>query len=296
MEIEHLQRELREWQQRPGLWAEANLLARAEALDFVAFFTAALQMPRSVDGATVQLQREATDFAQRLRAENNAIGEQLRVAVQSGHQRGAALRTYLDRFTNYGSATCDGVYTNYDGLDVLVDGLFALQDGPATTVQQEAEMVHCEETPARAILDLIDHVDWRPDDCFYDIGAGLGQVAMLVHLLTGVEARGVEFEPAFVRFANQQAKALNLSAVHFIHADARAVDYAHGTVFFLFTPFRGQMLRQVLERLQRIAHQRPIQICTFGSCTPRVAEQSWLRPCHGNPQHEYQLVIFASEP
>ena len=118
---------------------------------------------------------------------------------------------------------------------------------------------------------------------------------MLVNLLTGMAARGVEVEPAFVDFATAQATSLQLNAVTFLNCDARTADYRDGTIFFLFTPFCGDMLRTVLARLQEVAADHPIRICTFGPCTPRVAEQGWLRPCHGNPQHEYQLVIFCSK-
>lgn len=128
-------------------------------------------------------------------------------------------------------------------------------------------MVHCEETPARTILDLMDQCVIGAQDVFYDLGSGLGQVVLLVHLLAGVKAKGVEFEPAFCEFARKQAAALGLTAVDFINTNARNADYSDGTVFFLFTPFRGQILHDVLERLEQAARQRQIRLCTFGSCS-----------------------------
>ncbi|MEZ4616402.1 MAG: class I SAM-dependent methyltransferase [Caldilineaceae bacterium] len=105
---------------------------------------------------------------------------------------------------------------------------------------------------------------WQPADCFYDLGSGLGQVVMLVQLLTGMAARGVEYDPAFVDFARRQAAILDLPAVRFVNADARIADYSDGTIFFLFTPFRGAMLRTVMTRLRDIAHDHPIRVGTFG--------------------------------
>lgn len=295
MDIQNLQLELAQWQRRPDLLIETNLLVRAEALDFLRFADSKIQMMRPPTTEAIQLQQVIAALATTLTATNQTLFDHLRTALQHRQLSCPSFRAYLNQFTNYGTPDCDGVYTSYDGLDILLDGLFALQDAPAPTLEQAEEMVHCEETPARAILDLIDHVGWQPDDLFYDLGSGLGQVVMLVNLLTGMAARGVEYEPAFVDFARAQAADLQLRNVRFEHADARAADYRDGTIFFLFTPFRGEILRTVLKRLQQVSKAHPIRVCTFGSCTPRVAEADWLTAVHGEPTHEYKLVIFASQ-
>jgi hypothetical protein len=49
-----------------------------------------------------------------------------------------------------------------------------------------------------------------------------------------------------------------------------------GTVFYLYTPFRGVILRTVLDRLRAEANTRAIRVCTFGPCTPTIAAESWL--------------------
>jgi hypothetical protein len=49
-------------------------------------------------------------------------------------------------------------------------------------------------------------------------------------------------------------------------------------VFYLYTPFSGTILRAVLDSLRREAASRPIRICTFGPCTPTIAEEQWLEP------------------
>lgn len=295
MDIHNLQAELDQWLQRPDLLLETNLLVRAEALDFLRFVDSTVEMMRPPSAEAIALQSTAAVLSATLSASNQALFGRLRTAIQQGALTGDALRSYLNQFTSYGTPVCDGVYTSYDGLDILLDGIFTLQDAPAPTREREAEMVHCEETPARAILDLIDHVAWQPEDLFYDLGSGLGQVVMLVNLLTGMAARGVEYEPAFVTFARAQAAAFQLSNVRFEHVDARAANYDEGTIFFLFTPFRGEILRTVLNRLQQVSMAHPIRVCTFGSCTPRVAEADWLTAVHGDPAHEYKLVIFESQ-
>jgi uncharacterized protein YwbE len=52
--------------------------------------------------------------------------------------------------------------------------------------------------------------------------------------------------------------------VTFIKQDARAGKLTDGTVFYMYTPFTGNMLRAVLDSLQGEGVRRDIRICTFG--------------------------------
>lgn len=294
MDIIKLQAELAHFCRDQTLTLETNLHRRAQALDFLAFLGEVLRVERGHTPAIQLLQKQAVELQTQLEAVNDQLFQQARAAIRAGTLAGQPLRHYLNGFTDDRAEGTDRVYMSYDGLDVLVDGLFDLKQAPSPTLTPAIEMVHCEETPARLLLDLIDHTTFRPSDVFYDLGSGLGQVVMLVHLLTGVRAKGVEIEPAFCNFARQQAQSLGLTNVTFINTDARTADYSDGTHFFMFTPFRGHLLQTVLRRLQQEAQQRPIRLYTFGSCTPHAAEQPWLRPVTADARHEYKLVIFES--
>ena len=137
-------------------------------------------------------------------------------------------------------------------------------------------MVYYQKTPARVVLELVEKSQLTNEDVFFDLGAGLGQTAILVHLLTGLAAHGVEFEPAFCAYAENCARSLHLSDVNFIHADARHADYSEGTIFFMFTPFMGEILQDVLDILIKQSEKRKIKIINFGPCTAQIALQSWL--------------------
>jgi hypothetical protein len=113
-----------------------------------------------------------------------------------------------------------------------------------------------------------------------------------MHLLSGVRARGVEVEPAYCHYARRCARELSLSQVEFINADAREADYSDGTIFFLYTPFEGRMLEQVLERLKHESKKRRIQLCTYGPCTPQVARQKWLERGDQNSTRADRLAAF----
>ena len=87
---------------------------------------------------------------------------------------------------------------------------------------------------------------------------------------------------------------LNLPAVTFINIDARKADYSEGTVFFMFTPFKGKMLQEVLEILRQESLLRKIKIITYGPCTAEVEVLSWLRPAAPKNENMYQAAFFTS--
>jgi hypothetical protein len=115
-----------------------------------------------------------------------------------------------------------------------------------------------------------------------------------VNLLTGAEAAGVEIEPAYCDYARAAAAALDLPAVRFIDADARAADFGDVGTFFLYTPFRGAILRQVLDALQRESRHRAIRIFSYGPCTREVAAAPWLQRIHGSGDDPHRLAGFRS--
>ena len=155
-------------------------------------------------------------------------------------------------------------------------------------------MVFYQPAPARIVLKLIDELNMSPEDVFYDIGSGLGRVPILVALLTGARARGIEFEPAYYEYARRCAGRLSLSGVEFINVDAREADYSEGTIFFMYTPFHGKMLQTVLERLRSEARTRTIAVCTYGRCTIDVARQYWLRAANEQANGDHRAAIFQS--
>jgi len=155
-------------------------------------------------------------------------------------------------------------------------------------------MVFYQQTTARIIFELVEEAHLTHDDVFYDLGSGLGHVPIIAHLLSGATTRGVEFEPAYCEYASACAAGLNLACVAFINEDARTSDYSSGTAFFMYTPFTGTILHDVLERLRREAQNRTIRIFTYGPLTPHVARQPWLERVHQHNNHIAALGIFRS--
>lgn len=233
------------------------------------------------------LHSEALELQQQLEAANERFLNRLRARIRTGRYSPAGLERALAR--RAGSSKSD---RDYDTLDLLLAGLLEAATLEDERAEREPEMVAYQPTPGRIILQLLARADIQRDDVVFDLGSGLGWVVVLVALLREARAVGIEYEPAFVDYARSCAQALNLSRARFVHADAREASVTEATVFFLYTPFRGQMLQQVLERLRVEAGARAIRLCTYGPCTAEVARADWLGLRAGDPTREDEVVVF----
>jgi Histone methylation protein DOT1 len=180
----------------------------------------------------------------------------------------------------------------YDYRDELISGILQIREPNETQMHREPEMVFYQPTPIRHILHLIKASSLSKSDIFVDLGSGLGHVALLASILTGAQSLGIEVEAAYAASAQECAQSLHLSHVRFIHQDARAADLSSGTVFYLYSPFTGSILADVLEKLRKESTHRPIKICTLGPCACTIAQESWLQP-NGTP-HPGQITVFRS--
>ncbi|MGN6520722.1 MAG: methyltransferase domain-containing protein, partial [Dokdonella sp.] len=153
-------------------------------------------------------------------------------------------------------------------------------EAPGAVPGPEAEMVSYQPTPARHVFDLLSRTTLGTDDVLVDLGSGLGHVPLLAGLCSDARAIGIELQAAYVERARAAAASLRLARVAFIEQDARAADFSVGTVFYLYTPFSGSILREVLDALRVQSLRRPIRICSYGPCTLELARETWLTAAH----------------
>jgi SAM-dependent methyltransferase len=273
------------------LFDEANFIGRVEAIDRIEFHILGrigVALGSHPAEGLMGLKYRAEWLRDQLEEINARLFQKLRAQIRSGSLIGEELKHELERY----GRDKGGSSRDYDGLDVLVGGLLRLDPSPQETQPREPEMVFYQPTPARIILELLEKTSITRDTVFYDLGSGLGHVCILVNLLTGARVKGIEFEPAFCDYARRCASGLNLSRVKFINVDARTADYSDGTIFFMYTPFRGGLLKEVLQKLRRESDKRTSRICTYGPCTLDVSNQTWLRRVDQNPNTEHALAIF----
>jgi SAM-dependent methyltransferase len=293
IDLQILQAELDSYQFNDRLMLETNVALRAEAMALIVLVERVASAQRHRPEALL-LRRQADHLRQRIIAVDQRLFQHVRRGIQTGRLTAQALRSQFDQVTTYRKNRPHQAHMGYDGLDALLRGVLEVATPPQEREPGGEGMVHFERTPARAVLELVDRTQLAPESVFYDLGAGLGHVAILVHLLTGATCIGVEIEPAYCAYARRCIQELGIEKVTFLQEDAQYADYTAGQVFFMFTPFTGSMWRTVLERLAEVVRRKPIQVCSYGPCTQWLAQCSWLVPCDENFNHEFKLAIFRS--
>ena len=226
--------------------------------------------------AHAHLHEREKSLRMRLEATNVELYQSVRSDIVRGGRSGALLQWLKDSASDREPGSPEPGL-GFDYRDELVSGVLQLTEPSDPNLQLSPEMVPYQPTPVRHVLHLIAAAAVAEDDVFVDLGSGLGHVPLLVYMLTGARSVGVEIEAAYVASARRCAESLRLSRVQFIAQDARDADLSRGTVFYLYSPFRGSILDEVLSALRRESLRRPIKICSLGPCTRRVSNERWLR-------------------
>jgi precorrin-6B methylase 2 len=222
------------------------------------------------------LRERAEGLKRLLEDHDQALFRILRSEIRTAADRARTLTGILERYC--GAQAGEAAESiGYDSLDALMNGILHPGAIPSETLAREPGMVFFQKTPVRIILEMVKKARLGPADVFIDLGSGLGQVPIMVHLLTGAKAIGIEFEPAYCDYARECAAGLDLPRVEFRQADARKAELADGAVYFMYTPFEGTMLEEFLENL-RMSARTGIRLFTYGPCTSAVSRQKWLHP------------------
>ena len=280
-------------EQDGSLYEPDGLRMRLEALDQLDSWLMDGQLnPSAVPSFHTDLEERARLLYSRLESANAEVYNTIRREIQMGAGARALLK-FAPSGLSVGHKDESGpTGEGYDYLDELIDGVFQFETPETAHLQLTAEMVGYQPTPVRHIFDLTRRTALAEQDVLIDLGSGLGKVPLLVSICTGAHSIGIELEGAYVECARQCAVGLNLKNAIFLHEDARTAVLSKGTVFYLYTPFTGSILRTVLERLHQEARNRSIRVCAYGPCVPTIAEQHWLLTLdHLRPD---RIVIFTS--
>lgn len=129
--------------------------------------------------------------------------------------------------------------------------------------------------PVDTLLRAAEHADIGPSDLFVDVGSGVGRAAVLMHLLTGASAVGIEIQRDLIAASRALTTRLNVTSFSVVEGDAVKLtgSITGGTVFFLYCPFGGQHLEKVLDDLEPIARARAIRVCSVNLPLPA---RPWL--------------------
>lgn len=299
MIVANIESDIKELETDESLLQEVNYVQRSKALDVVEFnilghIDALLEQNKHHTELSA-LRARATALQLTLENVDKRIFATLQQGIASTMYRGStfcnAIYTYLPRLDTH---TKHNQEVGYDEYDAFINGILLQQPLPETTQPLHPEMILYQKTPIRILLELVDALNPKENDVFYDIGSGLGHVPILVHLCAGIKTVGVEIESAYCLYANQCAAQLTLPDVEFINSDSRDVDFTKGTIFYMYSPFRGNVLTAVLEKLRIVSLEKSIRLFTYGLCSVEVASMPWLHCVNGNVDSDYVLYEFRS--
>jgi len=259
-----------------SLFQPEQLLERLIALDDLDAGFGGLDSGDSTRYTDSRIHKRAKALRIRLEAANAELYQSVRSDIVCGGQPRALFQWLQDLASqNESKSRLRGF--GFDCRDELVSGVLQLREPSEPNLQRLPEMVSYQPTPVRHILHLIAATALAEDDVFVDLGSGLGHVPLLVSMMTGAQSLGIEVQAAYVASARECAQSLDLNRVRFIAQDAREADLSSGTVFYLYSPFNGSILTDVLSALRVESTRRSIKVCSLGPCTHTVANERWLK-------------------
>ena len=158
--------------------------------------------------------------------------------------------------------------------DAWLDRVLGLGEPPADGPELPRGCVPYMPCTVDALLEVVDRAAIGPADVFVDVGSGVGRAMALVHLLTGASVIGVEIQSELVDAGREVARLVSARVAN-VHGDAAELAgyIAIGSVFFLYCPFSGERLHQLLADLEAIAKTRAIRVCCVDVAMPECA---WL--------------------
>jgi hypothetical protein len=259
-----------------SLFRPEQLRERLIALDDLDAGFGGIDFEDSATCADSRIHQCAKALRIRLEAANAALYQSVRSDIVRGG-RARVLLQWLQNLASQNESQIPLRGLGFDCRDELLSGVLQLREPSEPDIQRSPEMVFYQPTPVRHILHLIAATGLAEDDVFVDLGSGLGHVPLLVSMVTGARSLGIEVEEAHVASARECAQRLQLKRVQFIPQDAREADLSCGSVFYLYSPFKGSILADVLSALRMESMRRSIKICSLGPCTRTVAQETWLK-------------------
>lgn len=124
---------------------------------------------------------------------------------------------------------------------------------------------------------MLRRIDPHDSDVLLDVGCGAGRVVCLAARLRWHRVIGLDVSPQFAQLAAQNAASMRWrrTEITIIQADATRFSVPDDvTVVVLYNPFRGEIMRETLERILESADRVPRR----------------LRILYGNP-HEHELFL-----
>jgi hypothetical protein len=158
--------------------------------------------------------------------------------------------------------------------DAWVDRALGLEGLPDDAPELPRGCVPYLPCPVDALMGAVDQARVLPSDVIVDVGSGLGRAAIVMHLLSGATAIGLEIQGHLAAASRELAARCGVTRFSVIEGDAVELvrSVSNGTVFFLYCPFSGERLDRTLSHLEELARVKPLRVC----CVGLELERPWL--------------------
>lgn len=134
-------------------------------------------------------------------------------------------------------------------IQILEDGLDILE----LTMNHGLNFFNYESS--RFLKELLEVIDLKDGDIFYDIGSGYGIViAELAKKFPQTKFIGIEIVKERANFSSELMCKNGLDNVTIINANFLDVDFSNGNQFFIFNPIYDFQYTHLLEKLEAINH------------------------------------------
>jgi SAM-dependent methyltransferase len=184
--------------------------------------------------------------------------------------------------------------TSIETRDHLVEEILDVAYPPLEEAPLRRDAVHYCPSGLAEILVAVESANLGPDKTFVDLGSGLGKVALLVALLTGARAYGLEIDPTLVAHARSAARSLGLDNVRFIEGDTLVAPLPRADVYYMYIPVTRPeaVVRRLLpftaERKTFVLSQ-PLDLKMLPWLRAGDAASSWLQVYEG-PETRAQAI------
>jgi SAM-dependent methyltransferase len=123
-----------------------------------------------------------------------------------------------------------------DIRDHLLEEILDVAYPPLDASALPRELIDYSPSGLAEILFAVDNASLGPGATFVDLGSGVGKVVLVVALLTGAIAHGIELDPVLVERARASARALGLENARFVEGDMRDVALPAADVYYMYIP------------------------------------------------------------
>lgn len=134
-------------------------------------------------------------------------------------------------------------------------------------------------TSYRALDIIAAKLDLKQSDTFFDIGCGYGRVVCHFSRFGIRRCVGIELSPELARIARENAARVKGRAcpIEIRQGDAVEADYRAATILYLYNPFPGEVMKEVLARVRSDRAGEPLRIVYANPTEQAVlAETPWL--------------------